>query len=106
MLTLTDAVETRSPDTAPVSSKSADNELYESLYAAFLKVKNCYADEVPAPLQTLEGMLEARSFKKLKKRIPGLWNELIQYHKRRKLEIANVVTHNIQKMTQILQDRV
>ncbi len=104
VLTLTDAVETKAA--AAASSQGADDDLYESLYSAFLKVRGCYAGDIPAPLQTLEGMLEARSFKKLKKRIPALWNELIQYHKQQKLEVANAVTHNIQKMTQILQDRV
>ena len=76
VLTLTDAIETKAAASSPAtsSSKGADDDLYESLYNAFLKVRDFYRGDVPAPLETLEGMLEARSFKKLKKRIPALWN--------------------------------
>ncbi len=110
VLTLTDAVDTaggKPHATTESLAEGAGDELYQRLSEAYLKVMGCYTDTpLPPPLKTLEGMLEARAFKKLKKRITSLWNELLQYHRREGLDVANTVTHNIQKMTQILQDRV
>lgn len=120
VLTLTDAVhtapgrpiggtepmtlETREPE--ELVQESTD-ELYQRLSECYLKIMSCYADvQLPPPLQTLESLLEERRFADLKKQITSLWNELLQYHKREGLNIAHAVTHNVQKMKQLLQEAV
>jgi hypothetical protein len=82
-----------------------DEELYHKLSESFLRIHNCYADlKLPPPLQTIETLIEERRFDVLKRQLTGLWNELLQYHKREGLHIANPVTHNIQDMKRHLQN--
>ncbi len=110
VLTLTDPVHTAPGRPLPESTKEAqsgDDDLYQYLSETYLKVIGCYTGvSLPPQLRTIERLIESRDFVTLKKRITSLWNELIQYHKREGINLGNTVTHNIQKMKQLLQDQV
>jgi len=81
-------------------------ELYQHLSDSFLKIIGSYSDvKLPPPLSTLEDLIEERKFDAMKKQLTSLWNELLQYHKREGLHIANTVTQNIQEMRRLLADR-
>lgn len=78
-------------------------ELYQRSTDAFLKILSHYSDvKLPPPISTIEGMIEERRFEDLKGRINGLWHELLQYHKKERLQVDSTVTHNIQELKKLL----
>lgn len=84
---------------------SANEATYSKLYEHFLKISACYKEsKYPPPIISIEKLIEERRFELLRKQLTGLWNELLQYHKREGLHLSNPVTQNIQEIKKILQE--
>jgi len=123
VFTLTESVETtvppRSESSVEWTSREADaavqtahtehagnhEALYTQLSECYIKIMGCYSDvTLPPPLNALENMIESRQFPQLKAQLTRIWNELLQFHKREGLHIANAVTHNVQEIKKLLQE--
>lgn len=78
-------------------------ELYQRATDTFLKILSNYSDvKLPPPISSIEGLIEERRFEDLKSKINGLWHELLQYHKKERLQVDSTVTHNIQELKKLL----
>lgn len=89
----------------PESRRLEGEALYQRLSDSFLKIISHYSDvRLPPPLSTLEGLIEERRFDAIKKDLTKLWTELLQFHKREGVHVANAVTQNIQEMRKLVSD--
>lgn len=89
----------------PESRRLEGEALYQRLSDNFLKIISHYSDvRLPPPLSTLEGLIEERRFDAIKKDLTKLWTELLQFHKREGVHVANAVTQNIQEMKKLVSD--
>lgn len=80
-------------------------ELYQRATDTFLKILSNYSDvKLPPPISSIEGLIEERRFEDLKGKINGLWHELLQYHKKERLQVDSTVTHNIQELKKLLSN--
>lgn len=77
----------------PVAEPPKDHPLHPQLVDAVGKVVDAYTDsEIPPAVEKLRGLVQERSYDRVRGEITQIWSELLKFHQRKGMRLPHQVT--------------